>query len=315
MHGVKGFGGMSGSEEATAQTPASDPASGSGDAALAPSIRLVRNSDDVRQARRTVSLGPLGLVEVVAMQGVAGETTPYHETEEPQVGLALASSFSFLSEESETLCDPNQMFVIGKGALTRDRPFNAAPFMFVVVTPSPELCDLITEDDAVRRGKSASVVPASPRAQYLAALLASKAAAHPSQRLLVEESLVALLKEGLTPEKRKGVPRSPSTARLVARVKEVLAASRGCLSLVDIARAAGASPAYLTDAFRRYEGMPIARYQMRLRLARALVLLEGGEELTGVALDLGFSSHSHFTAAFRATFGVPPSVYREQVRS
>ncbi|NIP90808.1 MAG: AraC family transcriptional regulator, partial [Gammaproteobacteria bacterium] len=57
------------------------------------------------------------------------------------------------------------------------------------------------------------------------------------------------------------------------------------------------------------------RYQMRLRLARSLVRLESCEELTDLALDLGFSSHSHFTAAFRAAFGVPPSVYRKQVRN
>jgi AraC-like DNA-binding protein len=32
--------------------------------------------------------------------------------------------------------------------------------------------------------------------------------------------------------------------------------------------------------------------------------------LTEVALDLGYSSHSHFSAAFRALFGVTPSSVR-----
>jgi AraC-like DNA-binding protein len=31
------------------------------------------------------------------------------------------------------------------------------------------------------------------------------------------------------------------------------------------------------------------------------------ERLTDLALDLGFSSHSHFTSAFRAYFGRTPS--------
>jgi len=35
--------------------------------------------------------------------------------------------------------------------------------------------------------------------------------------------------------------------------------------------------------------------------------LEHGADLTEAALDAGFSSHSHFTAAFTAEFGVPPS--------
>ena len=30
----------------------------------------------------------------------------------------------------------------------------------------------------------------------------------------------------------------------------------------------------------------------------------------GLALDLGFSDHSHFTNAFREEFGAPPSAFR-----
>ena len=46
--------------------------------------------------------------------------------------------------------------------------------------------------------------------------------------------------------------------------------------------------------------MPLYRYQLRLRLARALDLLAQYDDLTTLGLDLGFSSHSHFSAAFRA---------------
>jgi AraC family transcriptional regulator len=31
------------------------------------------------------------------------------------------------------------------------------------------------------------------------------------------------------------------------------------------------------------------------------------DRLTSLALDLGFSSHSHFTRAFREFYGCPPS--------
>jgi AraC family transcriptional regulator len=37
----------------------------------------------------------------------------------------------------------------------------------------------------------------------------------------------------------------------------------------------------------------------------------GERELTAVAFDLGFSSHSHFTASFRRTFGAAPSALRK----
>jgi AraC-like DNA-binding protein len=36
-------------------------------------------------------------------------------------------------------------------------------------------------------------------------------------------------------------------------------------------------------------------------------------DLTRVALELGFSSHSHFSAAFRSQFGLSPSLLRRQL--
>jgi AraC family transcriptional regulator len=56
--------------------------------------------------------------------------------------------------------------------------------------------------------------------------------------------------------------------------------------------------------------VPLYRYQMRLRLNRALVELPHCNDITGLALELGFSSHSHFTAVFGKAFGLTPSDYR-----
>jgi AraC-like DNA-binding protein len=53
---------------------------------------------------------------------------------------------------------------------------------------------------------------------------------------------------------------------------------------------------------------------MQLRLSRALVELPHANDLTALALDLGFSSHSHFTAAFRRMFQCTPSEFRESTR-
>jgi AraC-like DNA-binding protein len=62
------------------------------------------------------------------------------------------------------------------------------------------------------------------------------------------------------------------------------------------------------------EGVPLHGYLTQLRLARALVELPHASDLTTLALDLGFSSHSHFTAVFRAAFGCTPSQFRETAR-
>jgi AraC-like DNA-binding protein len=60
--------------------------------------------------------------------------------------------------------------------------------------------------------------------------------------------------------------------------------------------------------------MPLHRYQLRLRLARALDLLGQYDDLTSLSLHLGFSGHSHFTAAFRQTYGRTPTEFQRSVR-
>ena len=99
--------------------------------------------------------------------------------------------------------------------------------------------------------------------------------------------------------------------RVVDRAKIVLASDLGRRwTLGEIGAELGISPVYLTQLFRQVEGVPLYRYQLRLRLARALDLLPRCEDLTMLALELGFSSHSHFTAAFRQAFGRPPAHFR-----
>jgi AraC-like DNA-binding protein len=107
--------------------------------------------------------------------------------------------------------------------------------------------------------------------------------------------------------------RRPGTARdqrdLVERTKETLAAHPGTArSLSTLAREVHSSPYHLTRVFRAHVGVPVHRYLLRLRLALALERIEEGERnLSTVALALGFSGHSHFTAAFHRTFGVAPT--------
>jgi AraC-like DNA-binding protein len=60
--------------------------------------------------------------------------------------------------------------------------------------------------------------------------------------------------------------------------------------------------------FRHKVGCSLHAYRHQLRVRSAAdQVLGGADDLTHVVLDVGFSSHSHLTAAFRAAFGVPPS--------
>jgi AraC-like DNA-binding protein len=78
-------------------------------------------------------------------------------------------------------------------------------------------------------------------------------------------------------------------------------------SLGDLAARLGCSPFHLCRSFRQGSGLTIHAYRDALRLRASLERVEDGINLTAVALDLGYSSHSHFTERFRRAFGVPPS--------
>ena len=81
--------------------------------------------------------------------------------------------------------------------------------------------------------------------------------------------------------------------------------------LAELARELETSPFHLCRVFRAETGESIHRYLTRLRLRAAVEALGRGEQdLSGLAFDLGFSSHSHFTHSFHREFGVPPSRLR-----
>ena len=81
-------------------------------------------------------------------------------------------------------------------------------------------------------------------------------------------------------------------------------------SLTELARACGLTPYRLCREFHRATGMTISAYRTRLRLFDSLDALPRARDLSALALDAGFCSHSHFTAAFRRVFGATPSSLR-----
>lgn len=83
------------------------------------------------------------------------------------------------------------------------------------------------------------------------------------------------------------------------------------LSLDDIADDLGLSVFHMCRQFRKVTGTTIHQYRTQLRLRRGLELVADHEaDLTRIALRLGFSSHSHFTATFRRTFHLTPTDVR-----
>ncbi|MCI0665655.1 MAG: AraC family transcriptional regulator [Acidobacteria bacterium] len=121
----------------------------------------------------------------------------------------------------------------------------------------------------------------------------------------------ALVRQG-RPLKRHRTGTDADHAARAEEVKAYLASRLGeRITLDDVARAVYASPFHLARIFHQRTGLPIHRYLTRLRIRASLdKLADGADDLTALALELGFSSHSHFTDSFRREFGRTPSDVR-----
>jgi AraC-like DNA-binding protein len=255
----------------------------------------------------------IALVEDVRGLPLSRSQSPEGFSSAFQVCLPYQGLFIWHVGQDEVVGNANQvLFVSGGESYRLSQPLGRA-YAELIVTPN---LDVLTEI----AGTSASQLRSHPlfrrrsrRAdsdlqRQHARLLHSTANGRAG--VAAEEMVIDLLRSALGAE--PGVPEpSGSTRRLIRRAKEFVESRLSAsLRLRDVALAVGASPAYLTDVFRRVEGVPLHKYITQLRLARALVALPHTDDLTTLAFDLGFSSHSHFSAAFRRAFACTPSQFR-----
>jgi len=124
---------------------------------------------------------------------------------------------------------------------------------------------------------------------------------------LLDVSLGAMRTAG-TPARRAAHIRR---LRAVERVKEAVALAPGARwTVTKLAHAANVSPFHLCHVFRQAVGVSLYDYVLQERLAQALEAVVDGGDLSAIAFDAGFASHSHFTARFRRFFGCTPTALR-----
>jgi AraC family transcriptional regulator len=86
------------------------------------------------------------------------------------------------------------------------------------------------------------------------------------------------------------------------------------ISLSEMAELARLSSYHFCRAFKQSFGTPPHRFHISRRIERAKVLLsQRSASITEIALGLGFSETSSFTATFRRTTGLTPSQFRRGV--
>jgi len=103
------------------------------------------------------------------------------------------------------------------------------------------------------------------------------------------------------------MPRHAGLSKLCQRLLEQPAIG---LSIGDHAAQLGMNERTFARLFKRETGMTFGVWLRHARLLLSLPALARGDSILNVALDHGYDSPSAFTAAFRKTFGLPPSAYQ-----
>jgi AraC family transcriptional regulator len=246
------------------------------------------------------------------------ESTAVQSQRWPMMSFTHAGAFIVRSGGRSSVIDPSCALLINPGAPYRmSRHIGERSRGAYVLVRSDVFRDVARTGAVAPRGFSEIEGPSSTESYLLQHALLDRIAAEPAPDALeIDEMGMALLdaalspaapeEDGITARRRR---QHATIQRVRALVIERLAEP---MRLDAIARAAGLSPFHLCRVFRRITGRTLHRYRTILRLREAVDRLsEGKADIAQLSLDLGFSSHSHFTAAFRKEFGVSPSRMRK----
>ncbi len=174
---------------------------------------------------------------------------------------------------------------------------------------APEVLREIVKSES-ERPLRVSHVPVAPRDYIRQRALVEQLLAGAAEPLAVEETTLHVLRHVLAHRARE--TRSRKQGELAYAAAELLSRTfTRNVSLTHLARELGTSPFHLARTFRGTHGVTLHQRRLVLRLHASLELLrDTNRDLSTIALDLGFTDHSHFTMAFRRRFGVTPSRFR-----
>lgn len=83
------------------------------------------------------------------------------------------------------------------------------------------------------------------------------------------------------------------------------------LSLTELASVINISPTYFASLFKTIMGIPPHQYVIQQRVEQAKVMLKRTDlAIADIALQVGFSSHSHLTQQFKRVTGTTPKQVR-----
>jgi AraC family transcriptional regulator len=267
---------------------------------------------------------PLATSDTVTVWDVACPGALKHESDE-ECAIATHVVFPYRGVyvhhvgRAESVAEANQVIFINENEPYRvSHPVDGGDSALSIGVSAATLLELAPKEYLRRNGQAAFNRPGlriGADTQTLTARLRHRLDRGAIEAFEAESLTLTLLRSALGEGTSHAAGGGPGPRKLADRAKLILASDLSRRwTLAEIASAVGGSPVYLTQVFQQLEGMPLYRYQLQLRLARALALLGDRVDLTSLAFELGFSSHSHFSAAFKRAYGQTPSAFQRSAR-
>jgi AraC-like DNA-binding protein len=245
---------------------------------------------------------------------------PWHAIAMPHRGL-----FRLHLGKDSLIVEPNSILYWNPVPYRSSHPLGSGDAGTGFIVPPDILIEAIAPYDpgVVDRRERLFAFPAAPSSPlaFMAArlLLLQLAPGGVLDDLAIDESALQLVGDTATrPYILRGItPRGASSGTSPQR--DLVEAAKSTLferfserlHLSDVAQAVAISPFTLCRAFRRETHLSIHQYLNRLRLRAALEMIATStNSLIRIALDVGFSSHSHFTSAFHREFRLTPRDFR-----
>ena len=227
-----------------------------------------------------------------------------------RIFLPTKGAFAYRAADGRRIvADPVHMFITAPGEIFDVEPLGRVDqFRGLLIVAPEELRPL--NGAPKRRYSNGQAEVLAANAPLEALLLANRIHVMSSfgEKGACLEAANRLIAIGLT---APSLPRIAKSSPIVDRLKVQLNETfHQRSSLTELSAQVGKSPSLLTQMFSRSQDMSFYQYQLKIRLSAALAGLFGRHNITEVAYDVGFSSHSHFSVQFRRAFGMSPSQCR-----
>lgn len=201
----------------------------------------------------------------------------HHYLAPPQYGIWLPPNVEHVGFNHQQACHCSLYLAV--------ELCDALPAKHCALTVSPLILALLNDLRQAPPG-----LPQSPQHQRLLQVLVDKLSSTPCAGSYLPSSVDPLL--GPVLEALKANPGDPR-------------------SLPQLAHAANTTERTLMRRSQRDLGMSLSEWRQRLRVVQALALLEQGQSVETIGLDLGYSSASAFISMFRKMMGNTPDEYRK----